>query len=75
MQLNGTFTVEELWEDMNCLSDEDFEAKYYYTGRALPRYPVPAIPHEVEIWSSAVMVAEMNDPQYKYGLITLYPHN
>lgn len=47
----------------------------YLCGLEQPNYPMPAIPHEVEYFLFGVMVCEMNNPEYRLGLITLYPHN
>lgn len=36
--------LEQYLHDMSVMSDAQIEAKYYTTGIAWPRYPVPAIP-------------------------------
>lgn len=47
----------------------------YSRGEREPNYFLPVIPLQVYVCYSFVAVCEMNDPQYKYGLVTLYPHN
>jgi hypothetical protein len=49
--------------------------KAYDLGYRKPRYPLPAIPIEVEVFPDFIVVAEMNDPQYSFGALTLYPHD
>lgn len=46
----------------------------YVRGQIKPNYPVPAIPIEVSYFDWAVAVIEMNDPIYRWGVITLYPN-
>lgn len=47
----------------------------YFQGQTPAHFPVPAIPHIVDITPNFICICEMNDPQYTYGAITLYPHS
>jgi hypothetical protein len=47
----------------------------YVQGKRGPHFGLPTIPIEVAYASAFIAVCEMNDPEYKFGIITLYLHS
>ena len=58
MSLPKPDILEQFLHDVNVLEDDEIEAKYYTSGIALPRYPMPSVIGQVVYGKYAVYVSE-----------------